>query len=55
MTVNRTREIFGKNIENLTDSEVLFFIQSVGKICDSLLEMSINYLTKQRKNGYDKY
>lgn len=53
MTIKRTREIFGKQLSNKTDSEVLEFIQQTGKLCDSLLDIALTIdLTRYKKEAY---
>lgn len=50
MTIERTRELLGEDVAELTDLEVLFFIQQRSAFCDVLLEMiKKQLLTPTRK------
>lgn len=42
MTIQRTREIFGKKFAHKTDQEVLEFIQKMGIMGDELLELILS-------------
>lgn len=39
MTIERTRELLGEDVADLTDKEVLSLIQHRSDLCDILLEM----------------
>ncbi len=39
MTIERTRELLGQDVVDLTDEEVLQLIQQRSDLCDVLLEM----------------
>ena len=41
MTITRTRELLGKKVEGLTDSELLVFINSTDKMLDQLMKRAI--------------
>lgn len=52
MTVERTRELLGEDIKDLSDSEVLSFIQQRSDFCDILLEMiEASLLTPVKEKG----
>ena len=51
MTIERTRQIFGKKMENWTDAQVSQFIENFSIICDELLETAVKELTNQ--NNFD--
>ncbi len=55
MTIERTRELLGEDVADLTDSEVLFLIQQRSAFCDVLLEMiEAQLLTATRKKGHNE-
>ncbi len=59
MNVNRAREIFGTDIDHLSDHEVELFIARTTQVVDSFLDIFKKSLTEQRKegdnpNGYDE-
>ncbi len=51
MTVERTRQIFGKKMDNWTDKQVSQFIGNFSIICDELLKTAVKELTNQ--NNFD--
>lgn len=52
MTIQRTREIFGKKMIDYSDQQVRDFIEQTGLLCDDLLSTSLHQLTIE--NGIDK-
>lgn len=42
MTIERTRQILGDDIANLSDCEVEDLLHDVGSFCSVLLDLSIN-------------
>ena len=46
MTVKRVREIFGEKVAELTDEELTSFITNTSTLCDGLLQVATNSLTR---------
>ena len=48
MTIERTRQIFGNKIAHLSDEEILLFIQQSGSLVDSVLDIAVEALVKDK-------
>jgi hypothetical protein len=49
MTIERTRELLGENIANLTDDEVLLLIQRTEKSIDTLFQLAVKRIIDTQK------
>lgn len=50
MTIEKTRELLGDEIQDFTDLEVLALIQYTGALVDSILDIFVrNHLTRKLK------
>lgn len=51
MTIQRTRELLGDEVKDLTDEQITQLIQSTGAFCEELLKVIVTDLLQAQKES----
>jgi len=51
MTIEKTREILGNDVEELSDAEIIYLIQSTSSVVDSIFDLYIKKNLTRKSKG----